>query len=309
MVGTAEGLFGAVDEFPNPYAQERYGALVGLDDLKARIVAEAQVLIDPGGLVEWSKRHHGAVIPAVTDLQNRAALIVLAGDVGTGKSELAETVGDAIARALGIPVTLFPLSLTARGRGAVGEMTTLLTRAFDYVRQETGVRDKVGRPTSASILLVDEADAIAQSRSLAQMHHEDRAGVNALIRGIDDLRRDRLPVLTVMCTNRRDAIDPAVQRRAAAIFNFERPNETLRRRVFETFLEGAGLNEAQMIRLVQVSGVANGRPYGWTFSDLRQRFLPEVILDAMPGPLVGDRVVELATNFEPTPPFSGGEDG
>jgi hypothetical protein len=34
-----------------------------------------------------------------------------------------------------------------------------------------------------SLAEVDEGDALAQSRDLAQMHHEDRAGVNALIRG------------------------------------------------------------------------------------------------------------------------------
>ena len=33
----------------------------------------------------------------------------------------------------------------------------------------------------AVILLVDEADALAQSREAAQMHHEDRAGVNAFL--------------------------------------------------------------------------------------------------------------------------------
>ena len=42
---------------------------------------------------------------------------------------------------------------------------------------------------------------MAQSRELGQMHHEDRAGVNALIRGVDYL---------VMCTNRLEALDHAV---------------------------------------------------------------------------------------------------
>ena len=40
------------------------------------------------------------------------------------------------------------------------------------------------KPELAAILLIDEADALAQSPAQSQMHHEDRAGVNALVRKI-----------------------------------------------------------------------------------------------------------------------------
>jgi AAA+ superfamily predicted ATPase len=70
------------------------------------------------------------------------------------------------------------------------------------------------------------------------MHHEDRAGVNALIRGIDGMRTDRLPVLTILCTNRLDAIDPAVQRRAAAVEMFERPGQAQRAALLTHLLAG-----------------------------------------------------------------------
>jgi AAA+ superfamily predicted ATPase len=66
----------------------------------------------------------------------------------------------------------------------------------------------------AVILLVDEADALAQSREAAQMRHEDRAGVNAFIRGVDRIGNG-LPAAVIMCTNRLSALDPAVRRRAA----------------------------------------------------------------------------------------------
>ena len=42
------------------------------------------------------------------------------GDVGTGKSALAESFGDDIARTIDIPVFLYRLSLASRGSGAVG---------------------------------------------------------------------------------------------------------------------------------------------------------------------------------------------
>src|SRR5439155_8450059 len=104
---------------------------------------------------------------------------------------LAEAIGDALARASDIPVTLFRLSLNVRGSGAVGQMTKLLSDAFAAVRERGAqARDSAGMPKAAIMLLIDEADALGQSRDLAQMHHEDRAGVNALIRGIDTLAAD-----------------------------------------------------------------------------------------------------------------------
>ena len=64
--------------------------------------------------------------------------MILAGDVGSGKTELAETIGDAVARHEGIEVLLLPLSLSARGQGKVGEMTQLISAAFDFTVKEAG---------------------------------------------------------------------------------------------------------------------------------------------------------------------------
>ena len=63
-------------------------------------------------------------------------MVIFAGDVGSGKTELAETIGDAVAREQNIDITLLPLSLSSRGQGRVGEMTQLLSEAFDYTLNE-----------------------------------------------------------------------------------------------------------------------------------------------------------------------------
>ena len=299
-------LFGDVREFPDPDAGDRFDALVGLDEIKKRLVSEAQVLIDPTVLEEWSNSYHGRVIQAVKSVADRAPLIVLAGDVGTGKTELAENIGDPIANVLKVGVTLYPLSLSTRGKGLVGEMTTLLTQAFEAVRVGiSGARDREGRVRRAAILLIDEADALAQSRELAQMHHEDRAGVNALIRGIDSLRREPLPVLVLMCTNRPDAIDPAVLRRSARIFEFSRPSEDFRRQILRSEFDGTGLSELALDQLVALTGPSSERPYGCTYSDLRQRLVPDAVLNALgSGPITEEGLIQVATDFEPTRPFS-----
>lgn len=299
-------LFGHVQEFPDDGLGDRFDALVGLDAVKRRLVDEAIVLLDPDVLNRWAKDHHGGPIAAVSNVAERVPLIVLAGDVGTGKTEIAETVGHPIAKAMKIDVTLYPLSLNARGSGLVGQMTTLITSALSEVRtMAERARTSSGQLNRALILLIDEADAVAQSRELAQMHHEDRAGVNALIQGIDGFRKDHLPVLTLMCTNRADSIDPAVTRRAAHVFNFTRPTPQQRDHVLQAAFRDADIPEATLTEVADLLGPTGGRSYGVTFSDLRQRFVPDVVLDAFGAntPITADRILKLAREFRPTRPF------
>ncbi len=302
-------LFGDVQEFPDPDSGDRFDALVGLDHVKARLVNEAAVLLKPEVLDAWAKEHHDGPIAAIRSVVDRVPLIVLTGDVGTGKTEIAETVGHPISRTLDVAVTLYPLSLNARGSGLVGQMTTLITNALVEVRtMAEKARTGTGKLNRALILLVDEADSVAQSRELAQMHHEDRAGVNALIQGVDGFRKDRLPVLTIMCTNRADAIDPAVSRRAAHIFTFSRPDDEQRQQVLTEAFADAGIDQSTVDDVVRLLGPSEARPYGATYSDLRQRFVPDSVLDAFGSgsPITARRLVEIATTFEPTRPFAQG---
>jgi len=299
-------LFGHVQEFPDPDSGKRFDALIGLDHVKTRLVNEAAVLLRPEVLDVWATKHHSGPIAAVRAVGERVPLVVLTGDVGTGKTEVAETVGHPISQLLKVDVTLYPLSLNTRGNGLVGQMTTLITNALTEIRHMAEkARTGSGGLNRALILLVDEADSVAQSRELVQMHHEDRAGVNALIQGIDGFRKDRLPVLTIMCTNRADSIDPAVARRAAHIFAFERPDEEQRRHVLTQAFVGAGIDCSIVDELVQLLGPTGQRPYGVTYSDIRQRFVPDTVLDAFGNDtsLNGTRLVELAAEFAPTRPF------
>ena len=301
----SSGVFDEVRSLPDASAQRRFAALVGLDETKEHLLKEARLLLDPEALDTWAMKHHRSRPAILNVFRDRAPLFLFAGDVGTGKTALAESFGDPIARALGVSVTLYCLSLTARGTGAVGQMTTLLASAFEEVRSTARrSRGSSGKPTQAVILLIDEADALVQSREAAQMHHEDRAGVNAVIRGVDDLATEGLPVIIVMCTNRLDAIDPAVRRRAAATFLFERPNEVQRRVILAEALAEVGLGDRDIAVIVQLTGPAEGCSYGFTFSDLTQRLLPAIVLDAFPdNPISAERAIRTAESMSPTAPF------
>ena len=291
--------------YPDFDPQERLTRLVGLDDQKARLTKILALLVNPAGLETWAQKHHPAAKNLLNGILRRPPLVVLAGDVGSGKTELAETIGDAVARQEKIEITLFPLSLSSRGQGRVGEMTQLLSAAFDYtVAEATKMKGSTGRARGAVILLVDEADALAQSRESAQMHHEDRAGVNAFIRGIDRLGNGELPAAVIMCTNRLGALDPAVKRRAADILSFDRPDDVQRRAVLSGALEVLGLSEKQIGDIVTATGKGKSDAYGFTFSDLTQRLLPSIVLDAYPSSAVEPaRALELARAMKPTPPF------
>jgi len=298
-------LFEQVIEYPDIDMQHRLKLLVGLDEKKTQLVKILSLLVNQSGVEKWKKTHHPSADKIINFVLRRPPLIVLAGDVGSGKSELAYTIGDAVARQEKIDVSLFPLSLSTRGQGRVGQMTQLISAAFEYTAEKAKkLKNQSGTSRGAIILLVDEADALAQSRENNQMHHEDKAGVNAFIRGIDSLGNGKLPVAVIMCTNRPNALDPAIRRRAAEIFYFARPSEEQRHCVLDEPLSELGLSDKEIKKIVSLTGPQNGNEYGFTFSDLTQRMLPSIILDAYPNnPVTGKRAIEIAETIIPTSPF------
>ena len=305
---TIDDLFDRPITYPDVEARERLSRLVGLDEHTARLAKILGLLINPAGLDSWARMYHSGASGLLDVVLRRPPLVVLAGDVGSGKSELAETIGDDVARREGVSITLLPMSLSTRGQGRVGEMTQLLSAAFDHTFQEARKlkgTDSISR--GAIILLVDEADAIAQSRGASQMHHEDRAGVNAFIRGIDRLSHGKLPAAVIMCTNRLGALDPAVQRRAADILTFTRPDSEQREAVLAPELRQLSFSEAQISTVVAATGPCQHGDYGFTFSDLTQRLLPAIVLDAYPdGPVDADRALDITQAMIPTAPFRDG---
>lgn len=298
-------LFERRISYPDVDLQARYARLVGLDSHKARLTKRLSVLVNPAGLEAWARKYYPNSDVCLSTVARRSPLVVLAGDVGSGKTELAETIGDAVARQEKIEITLFPLSLSTRGQGRVGEMTRLLSTAFEIATEAARkLKSSSGRARGAVLLLVDEADALAQSREAAQMHHEDRAGVNAFIRGVDRLSADGLPAAVIMCTNRLGALDPAVRRRAAEVLVFDRPNDQQRRAALSNAFSQLRFTQEEIDGLARATGPQHDRPYGYTYSDLVQRLVPSIVLDAYPNaPVHPTRALEIARDMAPTPPF------
>ncbi|MCY4211967.1 MAG: ATP-binding protein [Gammaproteobacteria bacterium] len=286
--------------YPDTDARRYFDELVGIDNAKSTMVKSICIFLNPTRLEKWAEKYHSGISNLLDKIIRRPPLIILAGDVGTGKTQLAESVGDPVARKLGINITLLPVSLSARGMGRVGEMTKLISSAFGYTLTEAEkFKDREKNLSRAGIiLLVDEADALAQSREMTQMHHEDKAGVNAFIRGIDRIASSRVPAIVIMCTNRLSAIDPAIKRRAAEIIEFSRPNKEQTETVLNVISE-VGVTDAEISTLAEISV-----DKGLTYSDLTQRLLPAIILNAYPDkPIQFEDIFKVLEAMLATPAF------
>ena len=298
-------LFERRVSYPHPDARDRLSRLVGLDDQISRLTKVLALLVHPSGLKRWGARHHPGASRLLDSVLSRPPLVILGGDVGSGKTELAETIADAVARQEGIEIELLPLSLSARGQGRIGEITQLISAAFDFaVKEASSIEKNSAGSEGAVILLVDEADALAQSRETAEMQHEEISGVNAFIRGIDRLANRRVPAAVIMCTNRYDSLDPAITRRAAEILTFGRPDEEQRRLLLGPQLGELGFDSAAIEAIVAATGPRDGGA-GFTFSDIAQRLIPSIVLDAYPDRAIAPtRALMIAEEMKPTAPFA-----
>lgn len=290
--------------YPDDTARNWYERLVGLDDHKKRLLIELEMLLYPERLEEWSRRYyHGQLLRLCELYRNRIPLIILEGDVGTGKTALAETIGDALARRIGgdTRVHLLKINTQIRGTGQVGEMSDLIVQAF--VQAEARAQALGGDPV---LLLLDEADALAVSRETQQMHHEDKAGLNTLLQRLDNLRLTRLPIAALFITNRPDALDPAVRRRAALDLHFERPTDEIRAQIILTSVPELKPGKAEIAELVRLTGPVEmkNRNVPFTASDLTDRLLPAALRSAYSEKRaleIGD-LLQQARMMEPTLP-------
>ncbi len=296
----ASRFFEAERVYPNPESQAWYDRLVGIDDHKKRLLLELELLLYPDRLAEWSRQHHGKKIRACQIMASRAPLVLLEGDVGCGKTVLAENVGNALAGLAGGQVHLLKVNTQVRGTGMVGEMTDLIVQAFTQAEARSDALR--GQPL---LLLIDEADALAAKRVDQHMHHEDKAGLNTLLQRIDGLRLSGRRIAVLFITNRPDALDPAIRRRAALRLTFRRPDDEQRAELFRQSVPEIDLNSKTLRELVSATGSEAKQKYKATFtwSDITDRLVPAAMRDAYADrrPLTAADIARHAREMEPTP--------
>jgi len=298
MIQMKEGnssLFEQETPLPNAWLTAQAERLVGFKVRYDRMRQDLRLLIDKEGLDRWSKKHYHTRIPLLDSLLDRYPLVVFHGDVGTGKTVTAEAASNKLAEELDKEAMLFKLSTRVRGSGSVGEMSALINQAFEIVGKEAG-------KAKLSFLIIDEADSLAANRSTNQSHHEDKVAVNTLIQKIDDVRRFNGRVLVILCTNRYEALDPAILRRAAYIEEFSRPNDSERQEILNMDCAGLGLPPSVIDEIVELTGPQGRDKLGYTFSDIRTRLLPEALAQAYPSRKISRAdLVEAIARVNPSP--------
>lgn len=288
-------IFDNTIELPNSEIQERTKKLVGFQSKYKRIYSNLKLLLDQEGLYEWSNKFHNTELPIITHLKEKYPLIILAGDAGTGKTVSAESIADEMIRELKKEGYFLKLSTRVRGEGLHGQMGNLVNDAFAELKTQAGKK-------RIAFLLIDEADAIATTRSTLQMHQEEKAAVNTLIQKIDEIRELKGRAVVFMSTNRLHFIDEAILRRAAIILEFNRPDKEERKELFSICLDGLNLSDEELESLADLTGEEKNGGIGFSYSDLRLKVLPEAIASVFPNaPLTFDVLIDTILKIKPSP--------
>ncbi|ECJ2934376.1 AAA family ATPase [Salmonella enterica subsp. enterica] len=288
-------VFESIIDLPQRDLTEREKVLLGFEMRYASIHNQLSLLLNQGQLLEWSNTYHKGVLPVCKLVAELYPLVIFHGDVGTGKTATAECIANRIVRESRTEDSaLFKLSNRVRGSGKVGEMGTLLTQAWTEVTEAAGKNRR-------AILIIDEGDSIAASRSQSHSHHEDKVAVNTLIQGVDDLRKFGGRVVVILCTNRLSVLDAALRRRAAIVEEFTRPNVAEREALFRMDLAGMGLSDTQYNQLAAATGERENQP-AWTYSDIRTRLYPAAMSRAFPTrALCFNDLLEPLKSMRPSP--------
>jgi len=288
-------IFDSETPLPSDAFAKRQTTLLGFDVRYTRVHDQLRLLLNVGGLSDWSQKHHGKKLAICDLVADQYPLVIFHGDVGTGKTATAECIANKlVSEARSEDSILFKLSNRVRGSGMVGEMGTLIAEAFKKVIQSAGKHRR-------AILVIDEGDSLGASRTQDHSHHEDKVAVNTLIQGVDDLRQYGGRIVVILCTNRLSVLDPALRRRAAIIEAFRRPTDEERRQLFTMDLAGLGITAIQVSELVKATGPRPGQPT-WTYSDIRTRLYPAALAKAYPNaPLRFDHLKVAAAAIQASP--------
>lgn len=295
MMNQQNKIFDSETPLPDGHLLSRQKTLLGFDNRYSKIRNQLRLLLNLGKLESWGVKFHQNNLPICSLVSDQYPLVIFHGDVGTGKTATAECVANMLAKDSGAEDSiLFKISNRVRGSGKVGEMGTLINQAFAEVIKSAGKNRR-------GILIIDEGDSLASSRTQEHSHHEDKVAVNTLIQCIDDLRKYQGRIVVFLCTNRLSVLDAALIRRAAVVEEFSRPSDAERLALFDMDLQGLGLSPQQKGVLVKATGPNEGTP-GWTFSDIRTRLYPAALAKAFPDkPLSYEIILQTAISLKASP--------
>ncbi len=278
---------------PSKDAKKDFNFLVGIDEQKNELLKTLELLLDHKKMQQWEKKFHGGGLPIMALLKTSCPLVILSGEVGCGKTALAQSIGTPLAELLDTSIKVFETPSNIRGSGLVGEISNRITEVFETVMARL-------KGNEVGLLIIDEADDIATSRAQNQAHHEDRAGLNVLIKQLDAISKSNKRLAVIMITNRFVVLDPAIQRRASLQLVFERPTDQRLEEVLIWLMKGTEWKKPDMDKLVKACS-SHAIPY--SYSDLIQRIAKQALYEAIEQKVAFsiDLFMEIQKKMEPTP--------
>lgn len=141
--------------------------------------------------------------------------ILLCGMPGTGKTFSAQIISSV----LGIP--LIYIRFDAIISSYLGETAGNLRKVFDFIENGTW------------IVLFDEFDIIGKNRDDSHEHGEIKRVVNNFLLMLDNFKGSSI---LIAATNHQNMLDSAIWRRFDAVVDYELPDETTRKLLFERYL-------------------------------------------------------------------------
>ncbi len=292
-------VFGKILKFNKDASTGIPERLVGLDEIREGLVFDLDLLFNPGKAKKWSKVHYRNEIKCLELMGDLVPLIIFDGDVGTGKSALAESIGEIVSKKFEYDVQMLKMSTQVRGRGFVGEMGTLLSESFRYAVNQM---EKSGCPT---LLIIDEADSILTSRAESGQHHEDKAGVNTILQHLDELKKENMPIAVIAITNRFEALDPAIKRRSTANYTFSRPTKEQRQSLFKLFFQDIGFDKKEIADLSSATNEkeVDGVKIPFSYADLTLKIILPALRDSVSRnkKISIEKTLQKAQNAIPSP--------
>jgi SpoVK/Ycf46/Vps4 family AAA+-type ATPase len=271
---------------PDARSQHNYDSLIAIEEQKKTLLNTLSFFFNTDKIDKWHKKHHYSKLAFLGNIVEGSPLIILAGDVGCGKTALAQSIATPLGKLLDKRVFCFETPSNIRGGGRVGEISNRITEAF------TQAKAKV-KGENVGILIIDEADDLATDR-------EQRSGLNVLIKQIDSISKDKTKLAVILITNRLKALDPAIIRRATQIILFKRPDRGGRKRVFQYLLSGTNATEKEIEELTNASDRGDK---AYSFSDLVQKIGRQALIQAIEEDRPFDKVLllEVLNKVEPSP--------